>query len=91
MDLGNATFREGDEDVSIDGALLHRRRGESPGAVDLAIVNQSFGADYRAAMGELITQRLWALMSHANGDTALNRMAVRERVASAIKKALEAA
>lgn len=96
--LPDAPFHDGDKkDVPIDEDLLRRYRTKSPidlsvaiSPIDLAIVNQGFGAEYRDAMSlaiiELIRKKT---LNRKTGEDALSGMASRRRAQRAIEKILE--
>lgn len=89
-EIGAAQFTEKDQDFSIDESLLRARRTQQPTDIDLAIVRQSFGLDYRIAMAQQIVESLRQLTKEKKTkQDALFGMSVRQRVQHAIQKALE--
>lgn len=95
QNLPDATFHVTDngEDLPIDEDLLRQRRpkGREPSPIDLAIVNQRFGAEYRKAMAEIIVESIRRLTVDPKTQAdALSGMAARQRAQRAIEKVLEA-
>lgn len=95
QNLPDATFHATDngEDLPIDEDLLRQRRpkGREPSPIDLAIVNQRFGAEYREAMAEVIVESIRRLTVDPKTQAdALSGMAARQRAQRAIEKVLEA-
>jgi len=89
QDIAEATFIEAGTEVQIDEPLLRRNRTGEITALDLAILHQSFGADYRHAMASTIVRALRTVASRSDGTDPLMGESDRERVIRAIETILE--
>jgi hypothetical protein len=88
--LSETSFVDNGEEVEIDEALLRARRPREPTALDLAIVHQNFGQDYRMAMAKSIVEALRRLtMDSKTGQDVFDNEIGRRRAALVIEKALE--
>ena len=86
-----SSYPNGDADVAIDEDLLRAKRKAEPTALDLCLVRGSFGADYRAAMAQTITDLLHRLVRDEKTQVPMLSMVDHERIGRAIEKMLEAA
>jgi hypothetical protein len=89
--ISEADYPNGETRVPIDEALLRTKRSEPPSELDLCIVRRSFGAEYRAAMAQAITDALYRCAIDKKTKTSLLRAIDRERISRAVEKILEAA
>jgi hypothetical protein len=89
--ISEADYPNGETRVPIDEALLRAKRSEPPSELDLCIVRRSFGAEYRAAMAQAITDALYRCAIDKKTKTSLLRAIDRERISRAVEKILEAA
>ena len=89
QDIEQGSFPEDQEQVPIDESLLRRKRAGELTAIDMAILRQSFGAEYRSELARLIVRTLRARSRRTEGTDALMREIHRERVTRAIEQALE--
>ena len=87
--LAEALFQETDgEEREIDEALLRQHRESS--VLDLAIVRQTFNAEYRAAMAETLIDTVDRLVvDRQTGQDAFGGVIGRQRARRAIEKILE--
>lgn len=89
--ISEADYPNGDASVAIDEAVLRAKRTKPPSALDLCIVRRSFGADYRAAMAQAITDALYRRALDKKTQAPLLGAVDRERISRAVETLLESA
>lgn len=88
--LSETSFVENEEEIEIDEGLLRARRVHEPTVLDLAIVRQNFGHDYRVAMAQSIVEALRRLtVDRKTGKDIFGGETGRRRAVLAIERALE--
>ncbi|WP_031407434.1 hypothetical protein [Thiomonas sp. FB-Cd] len=89
--VSEVDYPDGEDAVPIDEDLLRAKRNQPPAALDLCIVRGSFGAEYRAAMAQAITDALFHRALDAKTKTPLLGAVDRERISRAVETVLESA
>jgi hypothetical protein len=81
---------DGEAMVAVDEGLLSRRRGKHPTVLDVCLIRQNFGPEYRKAIAESILTMIWrkTKLTHPEGSP-LDFEVARERVVRAIERVLE--
>jgi len=89
--ISEAEYPTGDASIAIDEALLRAKRKDQLPALDLCIVRGSFGAEYRAAMAQAITDALFRGTRDQRTQAPMLAAVDRERISRAIENLLESA
>jgi hypothetical protein len=89
--VAEAEYPNGDARVAIDEALLRDKRKEPPTALDLCVVRGSFGAAYRSAMAQAVTDGLARQVVDQKTKAPLLGSVDRERISRAVETLLESA
>lgn len=89
QDLAQTPYVEDGKEIDIDADLLRRKRKDAPSDLDLAIVNRSFDARYRAALAMCILDQMRSRLIRMNEPTQIDYQNVRDLVRSALELALE--